>query len=281
MWWWCLDNAQDGELGHIDAEDIADGAYWEGPPVALIEGLVFAGFLDKDGDDLRVHHWEDYAGKLIEKRKSDAERKRRSRHTQDIQAPSVPVHRTSSGHPRDGAGTYLPTYQEEEYMLKTAEPFMSEPAVKATGHDGQDTYGQPEPFPEREASDMQEVPDLLLAPDKPVRAKTQPRHYDLPGFGRFWAACPKKRDKDVALAEWDKLRPDADLQAVILADITAKIPTDDWQREGGQFIPYPCRYLKNHRWEDELMPVPAPSAPVNVRLYSPANDPKYSQRSAA
>jgi hypothetical protein len=80
FWWWCLDNAPDGNLTGIDAEDIAEGAGWEGDPAEFIKALHFAGFLD-DGEG--VHDWYEYAGKLIEGRKANAERMRRKRAAHD------------------------------------------------------------------------------------------------------------------------------------------------------------------------------------------------------
>lgn len=98
FWWWCMDNAPTGSLTGVDAEDIADGACWEGEPGEFLAGLIHAGFVDSDGDSVAVHDWHEFAGKLIEKRASDAARKRESRQ-------KSAVHGTSTGHPRDGAGT--------------------------------------------------------------------------------------------------------------------------------------------------------------------------------
>jgi hypothetical protein len=121
-----MDNAPGGYLTGIDPEDIADGAEWEGDPLAFIDALCYAGFLD---DAEEVHDWYDYAGKLIEKRAKDAERKRESRRKEDDPAPSearnVPVQRTSAGRPRDGAGTVpnrtVPNLTEPEKASNTAE----------------------------------------------------------------------------------------------------------------------------------------------------------------
>jgi hypothetical protein len=73
FWWWCLDNAKTGDMASVDDADIADGACWEGDATAFVEALVFAGFVDASRS---VHDWMDYAGRLIEKREADAERKR-------------------------------------------------------------------------------------------------------------------------------------------------------------------------------------------------------------
>lgn len=76
FWWWCLDNAPNGDLTDIDAADIADGACWEGDPTAFLAALIHAGFVDQADASPAVHEWMDYAGKLIEQRKAHAERMR-------------------------------------------------------------------------------------------------------------------------------------------------------------------------------------------------------------
>ena len=98
LWWWALDFAQDGVLTKFEADEIADACLWDGESEALVAGLVGAGFLDAVEGQLVVHDWGEYAGRLIERRTSDAERKRRSRMIEHI-GQDVP--RTSSGHPAD------------------------------------------------------------------------------------------------------------------------------------------------------------------------------------
>jgi hypothetical protein len=82
LWSWSLDNAQadfDGRRGLLTGVvplAIAGGAGWKGEPVAFVAALTGAGFLDQDGDDLVIHDWFDYAGRLLERRRRDRERKR-------------------------------------------------------------------------------------------------------------------------------------------------------------------------------------------------------------
>lgn len=78
LWWWALDFAQEGELSGYDCADIADAADWEGDAERFFEALVEAGFIDRDEAGVRLHDWWDYAGKLIERRRKDAERKRKA-----------------------------------------------------------------------------------------------------------------------------------------------------------------------------------------------------------
>lgn len=131
FWWWCLDNAPDGDLTNIDLEDIADGACWEGDPDKFINGMVHAGFIDSQssgnaGPLLCVHDWLQYGGKLLERRQKDADRKKQGRYTEtpaDIPTPSerVPsdIHRTSIGHPADVSQTaYVDKTRQDDKTIE-------------------------------------------------------------------------------------------------------------------------------------------------------------------
>lgn len=76
LWWWALDYAPDGSLAELDADDIATAAGWDGDADVFLAGLVESGFLDPS--PYALHNWGKYGGKLVEKRRTDAERKRRS-----------------------------------------------------------------------------------------------------------------------------------------------------------------------------------------------------------
>lgn len=72
------------------------------------------------------------------------------------------------------------------------------------------------------------------------------------GFEDFWRAYhPERRiDKARARYEWVRMR-EAEQRAAIEA-LPAHV--QHWQNIGteAQHIPYPCRWLKWRRWEDEL-----------------------------
>ena len=71
LWWWALDYAQDGNLAGLDLDDIAVACMWEGDPEVLVAALSAARFVDEDG---HLHDWQDYAGKLIDRRVRNRER---------------------------------------------------------------------------------------------------------------------------------------------------------------------------------------------------------------
>lgn len=74
---------------------------------------------------------------------------------------------------------------------------------------------------------------------------------DMPaGFAEFWAQYPKKRSKGDSEKVWKSLKPDQALQDRILQAIAQARLTDDWQKSGGQFVPYPATWLRAKGWED-------------------------------
>lgn len=82
-------------------------------------------------------------------------------------------------------------------------------------------------------------------------SKTNKSNTHANGFDEFWIAYPKKKSKEAARKAWFKLRPDEQLQRVILQAITVQANTADWRKESGRFIPYPATWLNNKRWEDD------------------------------
>jgi hypothetical protein len=98
LWWWALDFADDGQLGRFDGTDIADAAGWTGDAGDFVSAMKDAGFLDADeaGEATAIHDWPEYAGRLLERRRQDAERKRKARG----QAEDNPE--MSGGRPADG-----------------------------------------------------------------------------------------------------------------------------------------------------------------------------------
>lgn len=105
LWYWAASYAQDGDLSGYDEYDISDAALWEGDPAVFVQALLSAGregqagFLECNDGDLSIHDWWEYAGRLIERRKQDADRKRTER------ALSMDNGRTSAGRPQDGGRT--------------------------------------------------------------------------------------------------------------------------------------------------------------------------------
>jgi len=80
LWLWSIDNAPDGDLSQVDAEDIAEACEWPKDAEDFVAALKEVALID---DDMRLHDWDEYAGRLIEqrddKRKKDRDRQARHR----------------------------------------------------------------------------------------------------------------------------------------------------------------------------------------------------------
>lgn len=84
LWWWALDNVgTDGSLGCLTDAEIAEAAEW---PVRRAREFVKAlgdcgapgpGFIVGENGSRQLHDWYEYAGKLIQRRAQDRERKRK------------------------------------------------------------------------------------------------------------------------------------------------------------------------------------------------------------
>lgn len=79
---------------------------------------------------------------------------------------------------------------------------------------------------------------------------------DAPSFESFWAAYPRKVAKPQAEKAWRKLDPDTQTLEAIIAAIQRDGRSDQWLRDGGQFIPYPATWLNGRRWEDQAAQSP-------------------------
>lgn len=80
LWLWSVDNAPDGDLSPMDAEDIAEACEWSKDAKIFVDAMIEAGLIDAD---MKIHDWGDYTGQLMErreeKRRKDRERQARYR----------------------------------------------------------------------------------------------------------------------------------------------------------------------------------------------------------
>lgn len=71
-------------------------------------------------------------------------------------------------------------------------------------------------------------------------------------FEQFWKAYPKKVSKQKCLKWFKSNKPNEQLLKTMLEQLERFKQTKDWQKDNGQFIPYPDTWLRNRRWEDEF-----------------------------
>jgi uncharacterized protein YdaU (DUF1376 family) len=87
---------------------------------------------------------------------------------------------------------------------------------------------------------------------KPPRGAGGSVHEFPPGFDRLWESYPKKIGKDAAARAFAKRKPDEGLLARMLSAIAKQRQSDQWRKDGGQFIPHLATWLNQGRWEDEV-----------------------------
>ena len=72
-----------------------------------------------------------------------------------------------------------------------------------------------------------------------------------PGFAEFWKTWPpndRKQAKGKCLAAWKKAGAERDAAAV-LTHVERLKDSENWKKQGGQFVPAPLVYLGQRRWE--------------------------------
>ena len=70
-------------------------------------------------------------------------------------------------------------------------------------------------------------------------------------FDRFWFAYPRKVAKPDAKRKFDRINPDEQTLQLMLSAIERQKQSEQWTKDGGQFIPHPATWLNQRRWEDE------------------------------
>lgn len=70
-------------------------------------------------------------------------------------------------------------------------------------------------------------------------------------FSIFWEVYPRKVGKIDAEKAWIKTKDRPDIQTII-ESIEAHKRTEQWQKDGGQYIPHPARFINRGGWFDEI-----------------------------
>ena len=227
FWLWALDNTPSGSLEGISDRMIARAAQWNGEPGKFVEAMAHAGLLDVESDgNMQIHDWYEYTGKLIDQREAEKNRSRRRRAA--AAADAANDRRTTVG-------------QTEEEP-----PDDRQKAVGRVNQSRQDQTRLKQSTPTE--GDLPHTPTPVKEPDAQERR-----------FSEFWKLYPKKVGKKAALNAWKKIKPDADLFSRIMAAVDVAKATDQWQREGGRFIPNPATWLNQGRWDDEPLVTAGPT----------------------
>ncbi|QIL69581.1 hypothetical protein G7048_03845 [Diaphorobacter sp. HDW4B] len=88
-------------------------------------------------------------------------------------------------------------------------------------------------------------------PQPPKGGRRGKSEVDPDGFAEFWTAYPRKVAKDDARKAFAKRNPTPELVSEMVAAIGIQARSEQWRKDGGQFIPYPATWLSKGCWKDE------------------------------
>lgn len=134
---------------------------------------------------------------------------------------------------------YLKSYLEGlgEAFAKAFDEACRKPSLKAMAN-----Y-------EQEQEQEQEL-NTLVQKSVQTHEKTKNEKH-LKGFEQFWNAYPRKQNRGRAEKAWQSLAPSEPLTVKILQAVEEAKTSEDWRKEGGQFIPHPSSWLNAKGWLDE------------------------------
>jgi len=138
LWHFALNYAPDGNLARFDNDELADGCMWEGDSDLLVRSLWAAGWTEvpeAEGGPI-LHQWEEYGGKVLKQKESNAERQqqyrerqktsprpsRNTRVTPTKNAPNAPVTVTSPSHNALEENRLEEKREEEKRVSEAARP---------------------------------------------------------------------------------------------------------------------------------------------------------------
>lgn len=70
-------------------------------------------------------------------------------------------------------------------------------------------------------------------------------------FEQFWEQYPRKVDKKGTERVFLRIKGIADLMPTILSALDRQKRSEQWTKDGGQFIPHPKTWLNQERWNDK------------------------------
>ena len=168
----------------------------------------------------------------------------------------------------DGNGKFAKNVYVMQYVAppSSEKPDNGKPPLSENTDDGENR-SRLKPMTVNPTQDNKDLKRIYTPPTpqrgRRVRAKKEPRSapdWQPELFDRFWKAYPKKKAKAAAMDAWDRLSPDKALCWAMSTALTQQKKSEDWNRDGGRYIPHPATWLNQRRWEDEA-PAPSESVP--------------------
>lgn len=98
-----------------------------------------------------------------------------------------------------------------------------------------------------------------------AKAKAESESQILKNFELFWSAYPNKKSKKTAFEKFKRIDFKKTSFESIMISLEKQKQSDDWTKNGGQYVPMPQTWIFNERWTDEIQ------APVQQQNHTDVN----------
>ncbi len=241
LWSWAAQNRENGVLRAYDVDTIAEIMRVRTNAKKLIDALCAIpngyqnGFIEPLSDGgYALHDWQEYAGKSVEERNASRNRMRkmRERYANDRNANDA----TSSDQLQQ---RYIDVTRNIDVTSPEQTPQRYADVTRNVAEPTYTVHNNPPIVPPQGDERGADSSSDLGAGKYPT------------AFEAFWAAYPRKVGKGAALKAWRRISAPASALPAMLTALEWQRESEQWQRDGGQYIPHPATWLNQSRWEDE------------------------------
>lgn len=133
LWAWAkLSGNENGEIGELPAQEIADIMRWKKGSKALLSALIECGFIDASEDGIFLHGWAELNGNMTAKKRRDNDRKKKESSTEKpekFHGNSTEIPRKIFGVSEEIPRTQYSTVQIQEKEIPPGGGISKEPAA--------------------------------------------------------------------------------------------------------------------------------------------------------
>ena len=236
FWWWALEYADDGDLSKFDAYDIADAAQWNGDAESFLEAMIdcgpgdSGGFIERRDGGLFVHDWDEYMGRLLEKREQNKQRQTRFRDKKNA-SKAAAVEDVTRDKTQSNTDVHSTSRVSNALLTRESQGYTTQ--HNSTVHNSTVPTTPPTPPSQGGGAAGEAYP---------------------PDFELFWSAYPRRVEKRVAFKAWlGVVRHGADPAELREA---AEAYRADTARKGTpqDKIKHAATFMHEDRWRDWLPP---------------------------
>lgn len=100
-----------------------------------------------------------------------------------------------------------------------------------------------------------------------AKAKAESETQLLKNFELFWSVYPNKKSKKTAFEKFKRIDFKKTSFESIMISLEKQKQSDDWTKNGGQYVPMPQTWIFNERWTDEIQTPVQQASHTDVNAY--------------